>query len=68
MQELPGIDVMLEALNTKDLGLMRDAANPLARKAIHVADMVANIFRKSGQLDVTETTETIKIYRETEPA
>ncbi|KAF3637400.1 hypothetical protein FXO38_23724 [Capsicum annuum] len=44
--ELPGIDKVLEATKTTNLGLIRDAANPLAQKARQAADLMTRISRR----------------------
>lgn len=33
VQELPGIDELIELTNTTDLGLIRDTINPMAKQA-----------------------------------
>lgn len=63
VQELSGIDEMIEAMNTTNLGLIRDIANPLDKKERNRADMLAEMYRQSGQ---TETTDTIKKDFQTE--
>lgn len=45
VQELLGIDELVEATNTMDIGLIRDAANSLARKAKRGVDMLDKMFR-----------------------
>lgn len=49
--ELLGIDKILEDTRTIDLGLIRDAANPLTQQARQAADMMAAIFPQGGQDD-----------------
>lgn len=42
--KLLGIDKMIEARRAFDIGLIRDAAKPLARPVRQVADMLARLF------------------------
>lgn len=42
--ELPIIDEILEATKTTDLGLIIDAANPMAQQARQAVDLVVGIF------------------------
>lgn len=63
VQELPGIDKMFEATNTTNLGLIRNIANPLARKEIKGAVMLKDMYLHSGQ---TETVEAAEIGGQTE--
>lgn len=45
---------MIEATNTTDLGLIKDATNPLARQAKRGVDM----YWQSGKTEIDESTET----------
>lgn len=45
MIELPDIDQFIEPRNTMDLGFIRNAANPMARKARQGAVLLAKIFK-----------------------
>ncbi|KAF3657686.1 hypothetical protein FXO38_13575 [Capsicum annuum] len=55
-RELPSIDKMREATNTTDFGLIKDAANLLARKARQGADMLTEI--SNSQTKVAKTVKT----------
>lgn len=44
VQELPGIDEILEATNTTHLGQIRDATNLLVRQTRKTVDLTDNIF------------------------
>lgn len=57
LQELPAIYEMLEAMNTTNLGLIRDATNFLAGQDQHTIDMVADMFRQRGQAETVEAAE-----------
>lgn len=46
VQQIPGVDELLEPIHTIDLGLNRDVANPMDRQARKRADMLANILRQ----------------------
>lgn len=61
VQKLSGIDEMIEAINTTNLGFIIDATNPLSRKAWRGADMLAKIYQKSSQTEATETTDAIEV-------
>lgn len=56
---------MIDAINTMDLGLIRDTTNPHARQARRMADMLAKIFKKSEKLDVFETIESTETGEQT---
>lgn len=55
--ELSSINEMLEDTNIIDLGLIRNATNPLARHVRKGAKMLAEIFRQSGQEETTNVAE-----------
>lgn len=48
VQVLPGIDKMLEAINTTDLGLIKYMANPFVLQARQAADVMASMFPQGG--------------------
>lgn len=68
VQELPDINKMIEPSKTLDLGLIRDTTNPLAKQVRRATDIVANMFKQSGQPDIAKTDETAKTDSQTEPA
>lgn len=45
---------MSEAINTTDLGLIRDAANPLVRQVRKAKNLVADMFWQNGQAETTK--------------
>ncbi|KAF3659672.1 putative membrane-bound transcription factor site-2 protease-like [Capsicum annuum] len=49
LQELSGIDKLVETNNTRNLGLIKDTGNPLSRQARRAAVMVADMFRQCSQ-------------------
>lgn len=57
VQEVLGIDEMLKTINTTDLGLIKDTANPLARQSKQGVEMLAELYRQSDQ---EETSDVIK--------
>lgn len=60
VQELSNIDKMIEATNTSDLGLIRDATNPMDIKVRQGADIIAEMFRHSCQTETAETIEAVE--------
>lgn len=52
-----GIDEMLVATNTNDLGLIRDAANPLDRHTWRGAEKLAKIYQYTSKTKATETSD-----------
>lgn len=58
VQELSGINEILEATNITGLGLIRDATNPLARQVQKIANFMANIFQHSSQVESAKAAET----------
>lgn len=47
--EIPGIDEMIEAQRKFDIGLIRDAANPLARPVKLVTNIFTGLFPQDDQ-------------------
>lgn len=45
VQELPGVDKLIEPTHTIDLGFIRDATNPLARKVRRRAKIITKIYK-----------------------
>lgn len=44
VQELSGINEILEVINTTDLGLIKDVANTLAQQVRQAIDLMADMF------------------------
>ncbi|KAF3629181.1 hypothetical protein FXO38_27828 [Capsicum annuum] len=58
--EISGIDDLIEAHHTFDIGLILDAADPLARPIRQPVDVMAGLFLEDAQMDVGAATEDIE--------
>lgn len=56
---------MIEATNTSDLGLIRDATNPMDMQVRQGADILSEMFRHSSQTETAETAEAAEIGGQT---
>lgn len=59
VQELLGVNEIIESTNTLNLGLIRDTTNLMARQARQQANMLEEIFRQSSQTEAAETVEVV---------
>lgn len=48
---------MIDSRNIKNLGLIQDHANPMAKQVRHKAEIIVEMFRQTGHDEIAEAVE-----------